>query len=317
MIDSLLVWQDSFNHTAVHEFMVDTIELPVAFVVLYLWIIFGAPDVIKNWPTEKYIRVPMILWNAFLSLFSILGTYYLGGPWLRYLTQHGVRGIVCDTPEQQGLIDGAPGFWLILFILSKIPEAIDTIWLVLQKKPVIVLHGWHHATVALYCWQSFLVKQAAGPSFAIVNYLVHSIMYAYFAAQIWRLPILKKGLRVLSPYITMIQTVQMFGGMFLLLAQRYYNNLDSRTCPMHRSNNLLGLCMYASYAVLFSLLFRDKYCSSGDGAAAAAAAKTSGGKGAGRSSVKPMVDEGELCNATASAMTQMHGAAPPADAKSD
>lgn len=42
--------------------------------------------------------------------------------------------------------NGACGLWVGLFIYSKIPELLDTVFLVLQKKRVIFLAWFHHTT---------------------------------------------------------------------------------------------------------------------------------------------------------------------------
>ncbi len=67
-----------------------------------------------------------------------------------------------------------------IFIYSKIPELLDTIFMVLRNKKVIFLHWFHHATVLLYCWHAFHTSIASGIWFASMNYCVHSIMYMYF-----------------------------------------------------------------------------------------------------------------------------------------
>ena len=51
--------------------------------------------------------------------------------------------------------------WVSFFIFSKIPELVDTVFLVLQKKPVIFLHWFHHVTVLLYCWHAYTVADVA------------------------------------------------------------------------------------------------------------------------------------------------------------
>jgi hypothetical protein len=69
---------------------------------------------------------------------------------------------------------------MTLFIYSKIPELLDTIFMVMRGKPVIFLHWFHHVTVLMYCWHSFHVMIGPGVWFAAMNYSVHSVMYFYF-----------------------------------------------------------------------------------------------------------------------------------------
>merc|ERR1711936_480758 len=46
--------------------------------------------------------------------------------------------------------------WTWLFVLSKLPELGDTVFIVLRKQKLIFLHWYHHVTVLVYCWYSFL-----------------------------------------------------------------------------------------------------------------------------------------------------------------
>ena len=50
----------------------------------------------------------------------------------------------------------------MLFIYSKVPELVDTAFVVLRKKPLIFLHWYHHVTVLLYCWHSYYTLSSAG-----------------------------------------------------------------------------------------------------------------------------------------------------------
>ncbi len=71
--------------------------------------------------------------------------------------------------------------WIMLFCLSKVPELVDTLFLILRKKPVIFLHWYHHFITLLYCWWGWASQTPTGRTFAGMNLFVHSIMYSYYA----------------------------------------------------------------------------------------------------------------------------------------
>ena len=101
------------------------------------------------------------LWNLALSAFSILGASRTVPHLVNALRTEGFVHTVC-TPPETWYLRGATGFWVTLFIFSKIPELLDTVFLVLQNKEVIFLHWFHHVTVLLYCWHAFISDTATG-----------------------------------------------------------------------------------------------------------------------------------------------------------
>lgn len=42
----------------------------------------------------------------------------------------------------------------------QVPELVDTLFIVLRKKPLIFLHWYHHITVLLFCWHAFATLSA-------------------------------------------------------------------------------------------------------------------------------------------------------------
>jgi len=62
---------------------------------------------------------------------------------------------------------------ITIFCISKVPELIDTLFIVLRKQKLIFLHWFHHATVLIYAWYSYHDWTASGRWFVFMNYTVH------------------------------------------------------------------------------------------------------------------------------------------------
>merc|ERR1712113_1272555 len=199
------------------------------------------------------VRSFAFYWNAALSLFSWCGVVACVPVLVTSLSEHGLYFTTCAPASWYG--SGASGFFVALFIYSKLAELVDTVLLLLAGKPVIALQWWHHSTVLLYCWHSYAVRIATGAWFACMNYSVHSIMYGYFAIMGTRY---RKAVTRYAMYITLLQLVQMLVGMFVTVKAVLYQAAGDE-CHVNKTNSVLGLGMYASYFVLFFKLFVDNY----------------------------------------------------------
>lgn len=149
------------------------------------------------------------------------------------------------------------GLWVGLFIFSKIPELLDTAFLVVQQKRIIFLHWFHHCTVLLYCWHAYHNRVAPGLWFAAMNFMVHSVMYSYYFLMAMRMNWLATPV---APMITTIQILQMAVGSYVTFqsAKIHWTEGDA-ACYVDQANYKLGLAMYGSYLVLFTVLFSNKY----------------------------------------------------------
>jgi hypothetical protein len=142
--------------------------------------------------------------------------------------------------------NGTTGFWVMLFIFSKIPELIDTVFIVLRKRPLIFLHWYHHVTVLLFCWSAYSTIAGSGLYFVAMNYTVHALMYGYYCLQ--ALNVCPKSFPAIL--ITLSQIAQMFIGTGVCVSCWYYM-LSGRTCSNDMSNLIAGGAMYGSYLYLF------------------------------------------------------------------
>jgi hypothetical protein len=76
------------------------------------------------------LRKPLIAWNVALAAFSIVGTIRVWPEFIEAIFGHGLVYSVCDSSVYYGI----SGFWGFLFAMSKLPELIDTLFIILRKQ---------------------------------------------------------------------------------------------------------------------------------------------------------------------------------------
>lgn len=238
-------------------------HVPIIVCACYLAFVYAGPRFMKD-KTALRLKPLFATWNLVLSLFSILGSSRLLPALASKIYTTGLQYTVCGNPKDW-VMDGPAGLWLTLFIFSKIPELIDTAFLVVRKKPVIFLHWYHHFTVMLYCWHALHTTAGPGIWFASMNFFVHSVMYAYyFATNVG----LFKYVRPIAPALTTLQILQMVGGTVILCHCAWTVLSPGHSCSIDPTNLAAGLTMYLSYFALFALFFVGKYCGGGGGGGA-------------------------------------------------
>ena len=75
---------------------------------------------------------------------------------------------------------GPSGVWVLLFVLSKAFELLDTVFLIVSGTEVKWLHYWHHLSVLPWAWTQYASGSSPCGAFAAMNLCVHAVMYAYF-----------------------------------------------------------------------------------------------------------------------------------------
>jgi elongation of very long chain fatty acids protein 6 len=226
--------------------------IPILTCALYVALIFAGQYYMRHRPRYQW-RYTMALWNVVLSTFSGIGMLRTVPPLLHNLYTLSVRDNVCLDPRAT-YGSGSTGLWVQLFVLSKFPELVDTFFIVIHKKPLIFLHWYHHITVLLYCWHSYVTKSPPGIFFVVMNYSVHAIMYLYYGGM---------TLRIVPSWfhpaiITTFQISQMVVGV-LVTAVAFYYSLTSANCGITTENNTAAFLMYGSYLLLFVQFFLGRY----------------------------------------------------------
>ena len=240
------------------EFSAEHGEIPVFAIALYLVVVFYVPDYLKK-PLK--LKGLWAVWNLALAVFSTLGALRVVPTLVGALFTRGLRYSVCEYPTWY--ITNSEGLWTVLFIYSKIPELVDTLFLVFQKKPVIYLHWYHHISVLLYCWHAFVTRTSPGIWFVAMNFTVHSVMYLYYFLMVAGIRSLA---RPVAPFITVMQLTQMVVGIFVTAyaySEKLTEGAGDEPCHVNPSNARLGLMMYLSYFLLFAVLFYNLYIKPG------------------------------------------------------
>lgn len=135
--------------------------------------------------------------------------------------------------------------FLWIFLASKLWEWIDTVLLIINRKKIIWLHLWHHATIGVAFYTGFYVSS----NFWIgsLNSFIHIIMYLYYADV--------KFIKPFAKYLTQLQIVQLFGGVCMNCISYNYNVGNVRLQQFSIINGLICL----SYALMFLQFYSQKY----------------------------------------------------------
>lgn len=257
----------------------------------------------KPSPDPNWLKNCMVVWNCFLASFSLFGAVNMVPPLLASIRDRGMHNTVCQSHDELNYAT-ACGSWTGLFVLSKVPELVDTLILVIQKKKTPpFLHWYHHTSVLVFAWMSYSLGNSTMPVFGSMNIVVHTVMYTYFMICAMGY---KNLVRRYAVFITLIQILQMVGGSVLTFYSVYVNyndyyvkgndDMDMLPCQVNRQTAVFGALMYLSYLYLFSKMFISSYLvkpsprrankipagagAEGNGKAEAAAVEAENGNGA-------------------------------------
>ena len=150
---------------------------------------------------------------------------------------------------------GPTAFWSYMFVISKVYELGDTVFIVLRKQPLIFLHWYHHISVMIYVWYSYTDHTSPGRWFMVMNYTVHSFMYTYYAARAMRFRVA----RWVNIFITSIQISQMVMGLIINMSIYRVKTQGGRYCQQSFENLKYCSLMYLSYFFLFAYFFYITY----------------------------------------------------------
>eukprot|EP00546_Thalassionema_frauenfeldii_P004418 CAMPEP_0178914296 /NCGR_PEP_ID=MMETSP0786-20121207/11345_1 /TAXON_ID=186022 /ORGANISM="Thalassionema frauenfeldii, Strain CCMP 1798" /LENGTH=288 /DNA_ID=CAMNT_0020587185 /DNA_START=79 /DNA_END=945 /DNA_ORIENTATION=- len=242
-------FEEGYDPVPVRDLLVDHPFVPIVACSLYgIGILVGRAYLKDKDPCNW--RSLLTVWNFLLATFSAIGFLRTLPYLLHIFATYSFEQVFCTDPEN-GYGCGSTGLWVQLFCLSKFPELIDTMFIVVHKKKLSFLHWYHHITVLLYCWNSYVTKAPSGIIFCVMNYGVHSIMYFYYFLM---------AIKIRPPWammVTILQISQMVVGVACTIFSFYY--LNQTGCKVSEQNTWAAFVMYGSYLALFVEFFVGRY----------------------------------------------------------
>ncbi|CCW67906.1 unnamed protein product [Phytomonas sp. Hart1] len=276
---SIVEYMDHYGETiydgyAVRDWLIHNADVAMFVAGLYLTLTFKGAALL-SWSGKidakskpLWLRGIWTVWNLLLSGFSLYGTTRVTPVLLHRIRDGGLHHTLC-TLDADTFYRGRTGMAIGLFALSKGPEFIDSILLLLSGKPGLSFQQWfHHVTTFLFTWHAYAVGSSALQFAAVLNYTVHTIMYFYFA-------LAEAGLKALvrpfAVYITILQILQMVLGTILALLlltyklQAYYQDGTTKgpgSCSGTTWSDLrLHLFIVVVNLIMFMNLFIKSYFS--------------------------------------------------------
>ncbi|KAG1733802.1 GNS1/SUR4 membrane protein [Suillus lakei] len=227
-----------------------------AIIASYLLSIFTAREFMKERPSFK-LQTLFRFHNAFLSIGSLA---------LLLLIAEEVVSVGMDVGTYDSMC--APSSWTdrleLYYIVNyyfKYYEFLDTLFLVLKKKPLTFLHVFHHASTALLAFVQLNGKLSPSWTIVSINLLVHVVMYYYYyatagGAKFWW----KKYLTAMQIIQFIIDLFIFYFGLYQHYVHKYFPALPHfGDCSGSEQAALFGCALLTSYLMLFVDFYMRTY----------------------------------------------------------
>lgn len=196
---------------------------------------------------------PGLKWILFLHnlLLTVVSAYMCFG------TLKAVSGRIVEEGFFEGWIDSqwvSPkttdlGYWCYLFYVSKYYELLDTVFIVLKKRPTQFVQSWHHTVVMFMFWMGMETRMFCYWPLVVFNTFVHIFVYGYFVCA-------SIGIRVPWKHIiTIMQISQFWADMtigFIWCFFKKYEYVQGDMFPFY-----FCTCIGASFIYLFTRVYFD------------------------------------------------------------
>uniref|UniRef100_A0A915BI67 Elongation of very long chain fatty acids protein n=1 Tax=Parascaris univalens TaxID=6257 RepID=A0A915BI67_PARUN len=241
---SAQIWAASMEWTVVH------------LAAIYVITIFTIQYIMRERKAFD-LQTPLYVWNAMLAIFSIGGFLRLTPIFIKQIIDRGF--ISTFTEIGPCFTDNVAGYWTFLWVFSKIPELLDTIFIVLRKRPLMFMHWYHHAATGYFSFVAYATSNAFMIWIVWLNFFIHSFMYSYFMLRSMRFRVPPQVAQI----ITAAQIVQFLITQAIMVYLAILCLTTNANYDVTLKAFLLGAFMEVTYTMLWFQFYYVSYIANG------------------------------------------------------
>ncbi|KFX92760.1 hypothetical protein O988_07138 [Pseudogymnoascus sp. VKM F-3808] len=240
-----------------HVTPMSTMKETAALIFTYYVVIFGGRELMRNRPAFK-LNGPFMVHNFYLTAISAILLALFTEELIPTLYHKGLFFAICDVKG------GWTNHLVILYYLNyltKYLELIDTVFLVLKKKPLTFLHCYHHGATALLCYTQLIGLTSVSWVPITLNLMVHVVMYWYYFQS-------ARGIRIWwKEWITRLQIIQfvidlvfVYFASYTYFTSTYFEWMpNAGKCAGEEFAAFAGMGIISSYLLLFISFYIATY----------------------------------------------------------
>jgi len=220
-------------------------------------VIFGGRELMRNRPAFK-LNALFMIHNFYLTAISGTLLALFVEQLVSTVYNHGIFYAICDVKG-----GWTPPLVILYYLnyLTKYLELLDTVFLVLKKKPLTFLHCYHHGATAILCYTQLIGLTSVSWVPITLNLMVHVVMYWYYFQS-------ARGIRIWwKEWITRLQIIQfvidlgfVYFASYTYFTSTYFPWMPSAgKCAGEEFAAFAGMGIITSYLVLFISFYFATY----------------------------------------------------------